>query len=233
MQAHYEDLWRLVLDELAKLLSKSLVELWFSRMTLYSVSDKDVVLICDEAFKYKVITNKYLDTLCEAFEKVLGFAVEVIIVNREADPAEYDKYVHEEIEFPDERSSTNVGNISGDTPALPDKAEEETEESADSGEGEQVKREVPRPETPLQNQTYLSEYTFDNFIVGNSNKFAHAASVAVANDPACNANVESYTYNPLFIYGPSGLGKTHLLYAIINHINKSRPNLRIVYVKGE
>ena len=69
--------------------------------------------------------------------------------------------------------------------------------------------------------------------VGNSNKFAHAASVAVANDPACNANVESYTYNPLFIYGPSGLGKTHLLYAIINHINKSRPNLRIVYVKGE
>ena len=87
MQAHYEDLWRLVLDELAKLLSKSLVELWFSRMTLYSVSDKDVVLICDEAFKYKVITNKYLDTLCEAFEKVLGFAVEVIIVNREADPA--------------------------------------------------------------------------------------------------------------------------------------------------
>ena len=233
MQAHYEDLWRLVLDELAKLLSKSLVELWFSRMTLYSVSDKDVVLICDEAFKYKVITNKYLDTLCEAFEKVLGFAVEVIIVNREADPAEYDKYVHEEIEFPDERSSTNVGDISGDTPALPDKAEEETEESADSGEGEQVKREVPRPETPLQNQTYLSEYTFDNFIVGNSNKFAHAASVAVANDPACNANVESYTYNPLFIYGPSGLGKTHLLYAIINHINKSRPNIRIVYVKGE
>lgn len=233
MQAHYEDLWRLVLDELAKLLSKSLVELWFSRMTLYSVSDKDVVLICDEAFKYKVITNKYLDTLCEAFEKVLGFAVEVIIVNREADPAEYDKYVHEEIEFPDERSSTNAGDISGDTPSLPDKAEEETEESADSGEGEQVKREVPRPETPLQNQTYLSEYTFDNFIVGNSNKFAHAASVAVANDPACNANVESYTYNPLFIYGPSGLGKTHLLYAIINHINKSRPNLRIVYVKGE
>ncbi|MBQ8510137.1 MAG: chromosomal replication initiator protein DnaA [Clostridia bacterium] len=70
-------------------------------------------------------------------------------------------------------------------------------------------------------------------MVGNSNKFAHAASIAVANEPACKATMESYAYNPLFIYGPSGLGKTHLLYAIINHIRNTRPELKIVYVKGE
>ncbi len=70
------------------------------------------------------------------------------------------------------------------------------------------------------------EYTFDNFIVGNSNKLAHAACVAVANNTG-------YDYNPLFIHGPSGLGKTHLLHAITNHIKKKNPNINIVYVTSE
>lgn len=73
---------------------------------------------------------------------------------------------------------------------------------------------------------YDFQYTFDNFIVGSSNKFAHAACVAVAEHPALN-------YNPLFIYGQSGLGKTHLLNAITNHLKKKDPNVKIIYVKGE
>lgn len=73
---------------------------------------------------------------------------------------------------------------------------------------------------------YDFQYTFDNFIVGSSNKFAHAACVAVAEHPALN-------YNPLFIYGQSGLGKTHLLNAITNHLRKKNPNVKIIYVKGE
>ena len=70
------------------------------------------------------------------------------------------------------------------------------------------------------------EYTFDNFIVGNSNKFAHAACIAVADKPAQD-------YNPLFIYGPSGLGKTHLLYAVTNEIKRKNPDANIIYIKGE
>ena len=73
---------------------------------------------------------------------------------------------------------------------------------------------------------YNFEYTFDNFIVGDSNKFAHSACWAVANRPAQD-------YNPLFIYGPSGLGKTHLLYAITNEIKKKNPDVKIIYIKGE
>ncbi len=71
-----------------------------------------------------------------------------------------------------------------------------------------------------------NEYTFDQFIVGSSNKFAYAAATAVANKPAT-------TYNPLFIYGQSGLGKTHLLYAISSVVRRDHPTFRIVYIKGE
>jgi len=70
------------------------------------------------------------------------------------------------------------------------------------------------------------EYTFDTFIVGPSNKFAHAASMAVATH-------EVSSYNPLFIYGDSGLGKSHLLFAIKNEVTKRRPDVVVTYVKSE
>jgi len=70
------------------------------------------------------------------------------------------------------------------------------------------------------------QFTFDNFVVGSSNRFAHAAAVAVANNPAG-------AYNPLFIYGPSGLGKTHLLYAIASEIHRQHPESSIIYIKGD
>ena len=70
------------------------------------------------------------------------------------------------------------------------------------------------------------DYTFERFVVGNSNKFAHAAAQAVADRPA-------ESYNPLFIYGESGLGKTHLLYAIAHTIHRDHPDYRIVYIRGD
>ncbi|MBQ5427394.1 MAG: chromosomal replication initiator protein DnaA [Oscillospiraceae bacterium] len=72
----------------------------------------------------------------------------------------------------------------------------------------------------------MAGYTFDNFIVGNSNKFAHAAAIAVAENPGKN-------YNPLFIYGNSGLGKTHLLWAIGHSIREHFPEKKISYIKGD
>ncbi|MBE6624980.1 MAG: chromosomal replication initiator protein DnaA [Ruminococcaceae bacterium] len=81
---------------------------------------------------------------------------------------------------------------------------------------------------------YRSDYTFDNFIVGASNEFAYAAARAVSekdlDDPE---TLRSNAYNPLFIYGPSGVGKTHLLYAITNKLAKRYPSKKIVYIKGE
>lgn len=71
-------------------------------------------------------------------------------------------------------------------------------------------------------------FTFQNFVVGSNNRFAHAASLAVADNPAVNSN-----YNPLVIYGPSGVGKTHLMLAIKNHIKKTSPYKKIEYIRSE
>ena len=70
------------------------------------------------------------------------------------------------------------------------------------------------------------QFNFDNFVVGPSNRFAHSAAIAVSNHPGD-------VYNPLFIYGPPGVGKTHLLYAIANGIRKQKPDAKIVYIKGD
>lgn len=76
------------------------------------------------------------------------------------------------------------------------------------------------------NSTLNPKYTFETFVVGNNNRFAHAAALAVGDNPA-------KTYNPLFIYGGVGLGKTHLMQAVGNRILQNNPNLNIVYVTSE
>ena len=84
-------------------------------------------------------------------------------------------------------------------------------------------REQPAPQRP-SNQTLNTRYTFENFVVGTSNRLAHAASMAVAENPA-------KAYNPLFLYGGVGLGKTHLLHAIGNKAVEK--GLRVLYVSSE
>ena len=78
----------------------------------------------------------------------------------------------------------------------------------------------------ISSMDFNPQFTFDNFVVGPSNRFAHSASIAVSKNPG-------QVYNPLFIYGPSGVGKTHLLYAIANGIRRQNPEANIVYIKGD
>ncbi len=83
-----------------------------------------------------------------------------------------------------------------------------------------------REATEVQAARLNPKYTFDTFVIGASNRFAHAAAVAVAEAPA-------KAYNPLFVYGQSGLGKTHLLHAIGHYARNLYPNVRVRYVNSE
>ena len=80
--------------------------------------------------------------------------------------------------------------------------------------------------TKTTSMDFNPQFSFDNFVVGPSNRFAHGAAIAVTNNPG-------QVYNPLFLYGPPGVGKTHLLYAIANGIRKQMPEANIVYIKGD
>ena len=84
----------------------------------------------------------------------------------------------------------------------------------------------PRPLPADADHALNPRYTFDHFVIGSSNRFAHAATLAVAETPG-------QAYNPLFIYGPTGLGKTHLLQAIAHYVRTETPHLRVRYVTSE
>lgn len=106
---------------------------------------------------------------------------------------------------------------------------------------EKEEEKVEEPVQPKAGRTYGStlpvvnfEYTFDNFIEGTSNTFARACCWAVAETAARAENgATASQYNPLFIYGPSGIGKTHLMYAITSKIKEENHDAKIIYIKGE
>jgi chromosomal replication initiator protein len=119
--------------------------------------------------------------------------------------------------------------------ALPSGAANDEEDDEDENDPELVATRVPSsmpgtgrgaPARPAEPARLNPKYQFETFVIGSSNRFAHAAAVAVAEAPA-------KAYNPLFVYGDSGLGKTHLLHAIGHYAQHLFPSLRVRYVSSE
>lgn len=200
--------WDLVKESFRKSLSDTTVNLWFGEIDILSFSRDLITMGIPSEFKYSIVKEKYLDKIQSEFCRLLGFDIRVeLVFTGSPTAADAVRSIPAKADLPERVTpAVNVQST-----AKPDGGEND---GSDRDEDDQV---MP---------VYSFEYTFDNFIVGSTNKFAHAACIAVANHPATN-------YNPLFIYGHSGLGKTHLMCAIINRMKENNPDVKITYTKGE
>lgn len=163
------DLWTAVNKVLRKEVSDIVYDIWLDGLQPIDF-DGAVFTLATVEFKRKIIEQQFSATLNDAFEKALGFPVQVYLINSD-----------------------------GSAPAAP---------------------------VPGSEQEPPEENTFETFVVGSSNKLAHAAAQAVAANPGG-------AFNPLFIYGRSGLGKTHLLNAIAHEIRCNNPHANILFTQGE
>lgn len=218
-------IWEMVRESFSKKLSRETIDLWFGDLSVVSFENNVITLSTPSEFKYKIIRDRHLADIRRGFCDLLGFDVDVDLLfsGTPSDPTRLKQMLQGQLpEQSDSPSTQNVPSFRDSSYAgHPQSAQSLT--AASSG-GEKT----PRKEASSHENipTYSFEYTFDNFIIGDSNKLAHAACVAVADRPAAN-------YNPLFIYGQSGLGKTHLMNAIINELRRKNPDTRIIYIKGD
>ncbi len=199
----YTDIWNTIFAEMKKELSSSSVNVFFNDLELRLLTDTTAVFVSAKEWKRGMLIDNYHSLITKYFTEILNKEIRVVILSDEVTPVDLSLY--------------------GDVPAEPAVKAPAAPAQSEPDYYTTSSDEGPKPYRPNK------EYSFDNFLVGNSNKFAHAAALAVAK----NANSSTKDYNPLFIYGSSGLGKTHLLYAITNYVLAREPDTKIVYVKGE
>ena len=188
-------------------ITPTVYKVWFKDLTLQEMNEENAVFSINNDLKKQILQAKHIDVIKLALESVIGFPLEVIVLSTENNKKE---------EIPQSYYIPHTREV------------KEDEASA-------------RKRADIEGNSIISKYTFDNFVIGESNKFAQAACWAVATSYSSSLQHKeederdstAFIYNPLFIYGPSGIGKTHLLYAITNEIKKSNRNVRIVYKKCE
>lgn len=181
--------------------AESTFNLWFGDLLLTDLNESVATFSTPTRIRKQILSTRFAGPIKETLEEIIGFPVEIKFFSLDETTQSFEQQSYEE-----------------------DSAQLSAEDTAESLEKEKEITEILKS-AGTDKKTILDEYTFDNFIEGESNKFAKAACFAVANEPCL--------YNPLFIHGHSGLGKTHLLYAIMHHMKKNNPNLKIVYKKSE
>ena len=183
---------------------QSSFDLWFGDFNLTSLDESRAVFSTPTKLRRQILSTRYISLIKEALTDVIGFPVEIEIYSLDEDQ----------------------GFSAGVSAPAEDMNKYFEKESLEKSERKEKKIEEILNTASTDKRSLLDEYTFDNFIEGESNKFAKAVCYAVANGM-------SEDCNPLFLYGHSGLGKTHLLYAIMNHMKKKNPDIKIVYKKSE
>jgi chromosomal replication initiator protein len=191
------DLWKQGADLLRGRLSDATWRTWLQYVEPVDYDGGVLTLAVPNAIVRQRIQASFIGIIQEALHHVVGSEVTVQLEVQTSPRSDYEPPAPRGI-FADELAGGHVIDLRGEKPV------------------------VHTPEDQVLNPAY----TFDQFVIGASNRFAHAAALSVAEVPA-------RSYNPLFIYGQSGLGKTHLLHAIGHHIRQFHPAKRVRYVSTE
>lgn len=179
-------------------------KIWIAPIKPVRMEGNHIVLYVENQYHKKTLCDHYISTIKEVFEAELGQTVTIDIATQD-DIDQYNAHVTQ----PEENFTASA---------------EEVHPAAASDSERQV---IPKNNAYLESLRRAHyEYTFDTFIVGSSNQLAYAACEAVAKK-------RNGQYNPLFIYGPSGLGKTHLLSAIQHEILSNSPDVNVAYISSE
>ena len=222
--------WHLVRETFRPELSDVITDLWLGGLEVLDFHGSTVTMKAESEVKIRVVTSKYKTEIEKRFSEMLGFDVNLNLVCTDSpqipnDESSILQRVSEPARPAPVPPQAPVRAPLTPTAPEPDPMPDDTLAGTDAGVANLDNSFRPGGIGSTL-PPFNFEYTFENFIVGSSNKFAHAACLAVADRPA-------QAYNPLFIYGPSGLGKTHLLYAITNELKKKIDNVRVIYIKGE
>ncbi len=226
----YSGVWNLVYESIKESgeLSDEALGLWFSDTSIVELTSEKAVFAVATEFRHKTIVNRYFDTVRDNLSKVVGYepAVEIVF-----DPSGFVPPVLEGEGFilsPLDIANKNIARKKALEEAEKNNSDGEDNKKRTDSDGED--EEQPKFQTTTaqgkEKLTFNPDYTFDNFVVGGSNNFAYAAAKNIAEFPA-------EEYNPFFLYGPSGVGKTHLMYAITNKALELYPDMKITFVKGE
>lgn len=209
------DVWNGVLAFVEKRLNQHIFETWFAPITLEDRDDNEKILYLRTGQVTKDwVTLYYNDMFEQALRsvKLNGYSIEWRIDQMENPDAKFAEIADAEAFQADERSFAAAAGG-------PDVIQQKSATFANGGTTNFLDLE------PVEN-SLNPKYTFEKFVVGSSNQFAHAASLAAAETPG-------KTYNPLFIYGGVGLGKTHLMHAIGHSIKERNRHLRVSYITSE
>jgi chromosomal replication initiator protein len=250
-----ETLWSQSLEGVMPTVASPVQRQWLSATRPVGFSDDTVILASPHSFAREWLDSRCGERIRAAISEAAGRDLTVVITvqphpepidhlapgasTRSTEPPPRPEPAPPTSDAPLEPSGTASGPSSGAPPAdeAPPPRQEPAPQSADNRpleapgrpDGPTVVVPEPRPREAVEVEpdTQLNpKYSFDDFVIGSSNRFAHAAAVAVSEAPA-------KSYNPLFIYGGAGLGKTHLLHAIGHYVRSLYPRLAVRYLTTE
>ena len=226
LQAIWEQILQKVLDQ------RSLTELalndWLRPVKPLSLSDTTLVLGAPTSLAREWIVKRYIPFLEDAVLDVAEKKLQIEVKNLNIEP------MSEKINLPPVQETLLMETgISTSIVREEHGAKKDSSSSQNTSASAPQKREdgsrsheMPGMIAPGDASSLNSDYTFDTFVTGNSNRFAHAAALAVAESPG-------RVYNPFFMYGGVGLGKTHLMHAIGHKILEKFPQMRVLYISSE